>query len=76
VRLNPPPGKATARYVICIHDRTDRLFELVDSVLMGKVMGTPESSLALHFLGPPAEPAAANRRRFGRSSRPGCGSLE
>jgi Uma2 family endonuclease len=49
VRLNPPPGRATEKDVIAIHDRTDRLYELVDGVLVEKVMGFPESFLALEI---------------------------
>jgi Uma2 family endonuclease len=45
VRLHPPPGKATEKDVIKIHDRTNRLYELVDGVLVEKVMGYPEPSV-------------------------------
>jgi Uma2 family endonuclease len=48
VRLKPAPGKATERDVITLHDRTNRLFELIDGVLVEKVMGFLESSLAIH----------------------------
>lgn len=47
VCLDPPPGRATERDVIRIHDRTDRLFELVDGALVEKVMGFREAFLAL-----------------------------
>jgi Uma2 family endonuclease len=50
VRLKPAPGKATERDVIAIHDRTDRLFELIDGVLVEKVMGFLESNLACHLI--------------------------
>jgi Uma2 family endonuclease len=50
IRLQPPPGKATERDVIRIHDRTDRLYELVDGVLVEKVMGYPESALNLDLV--------------------------
>src|SRR5262245_32081748 len=46
VRLDPPPGQATEKDVIRIHDRENRLFELVDGVLVEKVMGMLESCLA------------------------------
>jgi Uma2 family endonuclease len=49
VRLKPAPGKATERDVVAIHDRTDRLFELIDGVLVEKVMGFLESALACHL---------------------------
>jgi Uma2 family endonuclease len=47
IRLQPPPGKATEKDVVRILDRTNRLFELVDGVLVEKVMGYSEGSLAL-----------------------------
>ena len=46
VRLDPVPGRATERDLLRLHDRTGRLYELVDGVLVEKVMGTPESFLA------------------------------
>src|SRR5262249_32048333 len=47
VRANPPPGRATAKDVLRIRQRERRLYELVDGVLVEKVMGLLESSLAL-----------------------------
>ncbi len=47
VRMVPAPGTATEQDVIDIHDRTDRLCELVDGVLVEKTMGIQESYLAL-----------------------------
>ena len=47
VRAYPPPGKATEKDVIAIRDRTDRLYELVDGVLVEKIMSFPESALTL-----------------------------
>lgn len=49
VRLHPPPGQATERDVLDIHARTDRLFELIDGVLVEKAMGYRESFLALRI---------------------------
>ena len=46
IRHDPPPGSASERDVIEIHAREDRLFELVDEVLVEKTMGTYESYLA------------------------------
>jgi Uma2 family endonuclease len=46
VRLQPPPGKATERDLIRIQDKTNRIFELVDGVLVEKPMSHIESSLA------------------------------
>ena len=54
VRMNPPPGTATEEDVVEIHDREDRLFELVEGVLVEKAMGTYESylgTLLAQFLG-------------------------
>jgi Uma2 family endonuclease len=46
IRQDPPPGQATEQDVIDIHDREDRLYELVDGILVEKVMGFLESALA------------------------------
>jgi Uma2 family endonuclease len=50
IRMNPAPGTATEKDVIRIQTRTDRLYELVDGILVEKVMGYPEAHLAM-FLG-------------------------
>jgi hypothetical protein len=39
VRLRPTPGTATEQDVIEVHDREKKLCELVDGVLVEKVMG-------------------------------------
>jgi Uma2 family endonuclease len=46
VRLRPAPGTATEDDVLDIHDRTGRIYELVDGVLVEKTMGLLESTLA------------------------------
>jgi Uma2 family endonuclease len=46
VRTTPSPGSATERDVIEIHDRENRLCELLDGTLLEKTMGTRESYLA------------------------------
>ena len=46
IRLNPPPGRATEKDVVRIEAKEDRLYELVDGVLVEKVMGAKESLLA------------------------------
>lgn len=46
VRQEPAPGTATEKDVIRIHEREDRLFELVDGTLVEKTVGTYESYLA------------------------------
>ena len=47
IRQVPPPGTATEQDVVDIHDREDRLYELVDGVLVEKAMGLSESILAV-----------------------------
>jgi Uma2 family endonuclease len=47
VRLQPWPGTATVRDVVAIHDRENRLCELVDGVLVEKVTGFDESIFAV-----------------------------
>jgi Uma2 family endonuclease len=50
VRLRPAPGSATEKDVLDILQRTNRLCELVDGVLVEKVMGYPESTLACQLI--------------------------
>jgi Uma2 family endonuclease len=50
VRLDPTPGQATERDVIRLNERTGRLYELVDGVLVEKVMGYEESSLTCEII--------------------------
>ena len=47
IRVYPAPGTATEQDVIDIQDREDRLYELVDGVLVEKAMGFRESFLAV-----------------------------
>ena len=47
IRNDPPPGTAREDDVVEIHDREDRLCELVDGVLVEKTVGTYEAYLAL-----------------------------
>jgi Uma2 family endonuclease len=49
VRLRPLPGKATEKDLLRIHDREDKLYELVDGVLVEKVMGFTEGALAFRL---------------------------
>lgn len=46
VRQDPAPGTATPADVTRIHERENRLFELVDGTLLEKTVGTYESYLA------------------------------
>jgi Uma2 family endonuclease len=47
IRLHPAPGTATERDVEAIHDRENRLCELVDGVLVEKDMGFDEARFAV-----------------------------
>jgi len=47
IRSLPPPGAACEEDVVAIHDREDRLYELVDGVLVEKTVGTYEAYLAV-----------------------------
>src|SRR5262249_56975388 len=49
-RLKPAPGEATERDVTAIHLREGRLYELVDGILVEKVMAFPEAILAAHII--------------------------
>lgn len=50
VRLRPTPGTATEQDVIEVHDREKKLCELVDGVLVEKVMGFQESIEAVFLI--------------------------
>jgi Uma2 family endonuclease len=53
IRIRPPLGTATEQDVINIHDRENRLYELIDGVLVEKVMGYYEgrsSAVLIFFL--------------------------
>jgi Uma2 family endonuclease len=50
IRLRPPPGTATRKDVVKILDRENRPCELVDGLLVEKVMGVPESALACELI--------------------------
>jgi Uma2 family endonuclease len=47
IRLHPPPGQATEQDLVAIHDRENRLYGLVDGILVEKVVGYLKSALAL-----------------------------
>ena len=49
IRLRPAPGRATEKDVLRIEAQEDRLFELIDGVLVEKVMGAKESLLAMEL---------------------------
>jgi Uma2 family endonuclease len=51
IRAHPPPGTATERDVTRIERREQRLYELVDGVLVEKAMGFTESVLAMGLVG-------------------------
>lgn len=58
IRQDPPPGLATERDVVAIHDREQRLYELADGVLVEKAIGVQESYLAILIAGMLADFAA------------------
>ena len=49
IRYDPPPGTASEQDVVALEARENRLFELVDGVLVEKVMGFYESYLAMRL---------------------------
>ena len=51
IRFRPAPGTATEDDVIKIRDQERRLFELIDGVLVEKIMGYWESALAIELAG-------------------------
>ena len=50
IRYDPTPGTATEQDVIALEARENRLFELVDGVLVEKAMGFYESFLAMRLV--------------------------
>ncbi|HBI46125.1 MAG TPA: Uma2 family endonuclease, partial [Planctomycetales bacterium] len=50
IRLNPTPGTAKEHHVTELNDHEDKLYELVDGVLVEKVMGAPESYVAAEIV--------------------------
>ena len=51
IRQNPAPGTATEKDVLWLNDHEDRLYELVDGILVEKTVGIEESWLALRLAG-------------------------
>jgi Uma2 family endonuclease len=49
IRQNPPPGSGTVNDVIRLNDHEDRLYELVDGILVEKTVGLEESWLAVRL---------------------------
>jgi Uma2 family endonuclease len=47
IRRDPAPGTATEQDLIEVHHRDDRLYELVDGVLVEKTVGAQESYVAM-----------------------------
>jgi Uma2 family endonuclease len=50
IRLKPAPGKATEADLIRIQDREKRRCELVHGILVEKLMGAPQSCLAIDLI--------------------------
>jgi Uma2 family endonuclease len=46
IRHNPPPGRGTVDDVVRLNDHEDRLYELVDGILVEKTVGLEESLVA------------------------------
>jgi Uma2 family endonuclease len=51
IRMYPSPGTATEQDVIELHDHGKGLYELVDGVLVAKILGYPESVIAIKLAG-------------------------
>ena len=49
IRQDPPPGSGTVEDVIRLNDHEDRLFELVDGILVRKTVGHEESYIAMRI---------------------------
>jgi Uma2 family endonuclease len=64
IRADPAPGSATEQDVLDIHDREDRLYELVDGVLVENAMGIQESFLAVVIARQLADFAARHDQGF------------
>src|SRR5438105_12480801 len=50
IRIEPPMGTASVEDVVKIEKRENRLFELVDGILVEKVMGYTESQIAARLI--------------------------
>jgi Uma2 family endonuclease len=50
IRQDPPPGSGTVDDVIRLNDHEDRLYELVDGILVEKTVGLEESVIAGYIL--------------------------
>ncbi len=50
IRQNPPPGCGTVADVVRLNDHEDRLYELVDGILVEKTVGYEESFIAGEIL--------------------------
>jgi Uma2 family endonuclease len=49
IRQNPPPGAGTVDDVVRLNDHEDRLYELVDGILVEKTAGVQESIIAINI---------------------------
>src|SRR5947207_3344860 len=49
IRHDPPPGSGTVADVNRLNDHEDRLYELVDGILVGKTVGLEESIIAINI---------------------------
>jgi Uma2 family endonuclease len=46
IHMSPTPGKATEEDLLALQARSERICELIDGVLVEKIMGAPEALLA------------------------------
>jgi Uma2 family endonuclease len=49
IRHDPPPGSGTVDDVVRLNDHEDRLYELVDGILVEKTVGLVDSSIAMRI---------------------------
>jgi hypothetical protein len=50
IRQNPPPGFGSVDDVVRLNDHEDRLYELVDGILVEKTVGLQESAIACRIV--------------------------
>ena len=70
IRQNPPPGCGTVDDVIRLNDHEDRLYELVDGILVEKTVGLEESCIAMKIR-TIAQVISSNRGDWEQSGRRG-----
>ncbi len=66
IRQDPPPGCGTVDDVVRLNDHEDRLYELVDGILVEKTVGLQESLIATEYRHPPQQLCQAAGAGTGR----------